>query len=551
MATDYLQKVKDKEEEFSALYTRHDSDRDLLYLTPYVMMDASGNNKVPDIVNVTLNIPGRFAHDVVAILGTAKEQIVVESEDKNLDTAYIEDFQRAGFSAANERLRLRNKWELNPWFDFHSSNRGGCAAKCLFQMVDGVLVADITPWDRRYVTYATGVKGLDWAGNKMIKTKDSIEGQTWAQEKGFTIDAKEAEVLEVLTTEHVEIWVAGKKEFEQEHDFGFCPVVIQTVTLGSMFSDKDSLAHQGEGIFFLIREAIPELERLLSIMQTLNLKTVKGPVQWESKEGQLKDPPEYEDVQASGAITSADIGGGAKRIDFGDAQRSAQLAYSIMREAIRDATVAASDLGVIESPPASGVRAMVAGESRDQLLGPRLGTKAFMNQGLANMFTAQVKLIGGSIELGTLAQKRTFDVGKLEGAYETHYKYTIKSAAVDAGRASLAAAYGNLIPDRAKRTEILQREDPDGDEKQLRWEEIERLVPEIKMRRDIKALIDMDEDAEARLVLAKLGVTLKQMLLGEVTPPKPEPKQEPKQVLSLFGGGGGRVQQPVVPEGEE
>jgi len=249
-------------------------------------------------------------------------------------------------------------------------------------------------------------------------------------------------------------------------------------------------------------------------------------------------------------MTSADIGGGVQNIDFGDAQRSAQLAYSIMREAIRDATVAASDLGVIESPPASGVRAMVAGESRDQLLGPRLGTKAFMNQGLANMFTAQVKLIGGSIELGTLGQKQTFDVGKLEGAYQTHYKYTIKSAAVDAGRASLAAAYGNLIPDRAKRTEILQREDPTGDEDQLRWEEMERLFPEIKMRRGIEALIKMDEDAEARIALAKLGVTLNQMMSGEVTPPKPEEEQEPKQVLSLFGGGaGGR--QTATPREEE
>ena len=67
-------------------------------------------------------------------------------------------------------------------------------------------------WDRRYVTYETGVKGLNWAGYKGIKAKDDIESQAWAREpkflvgeKEFTIPSKEAEVLEVLDTEHVEI----------------------------------------------------------------------------------------------------------------------------------------------------------------------------------------------------------------------------------------------------------------------------------------------------------------------------------------------------------
>ena len=559
----YLDKVKEKEAEFSALYSRMDKDRDLLNLVKYVMKDAGEKNAVPDIVNVTLNIPGRFANDVTAILGTAKEQVIVETEDKNLDTAYIEDFQRAAFASANARLRRQGLWDLNPWFDFHSSVRGGCAARCIFQIVDGVLVAEIAPWDIRYFTYGVGVEGLGWGAFKTTKTKDDVESQTWAKEIEFAISGKEAEVLDVWDTEHNEVWVAGKQVFEQEHSFGFCPVVIQRVTLGSMLADKDSLAHQGESIFFLIREAVPELERLVSIMQTLNLKAVKGPKGWASKEGQTATPPDYEEVMASGSMTAQDIGGGVSDINFGDAQRSAQLAYSIMSEAIREATAAAFDLGVIESPPASGVRAMVAGESRDQLLSPRLGTKAFMNQGLADMFTAQVIQIGktqgvSSVELGTPGHKRTFQVSKLGGAYETHYKYIIKSAAVDAGRASLAAAYGNLIPDRAKRVEILQREDPDGDERQLRWEEAEQISPAIRINRIIRDLLEMAErgdkhaEFEAELLSAEMGVNLKQMLAGEVMQqPKPERTQEPKQVLSLFGGGGAARRPRTIPEEEE
>jgi len=140
------------------------------------------------------------------------------------------------------------------------------------------------------------------------------------------------------------------------------------------------------------------------------------------------------------------------------------------------------------------------------------------------------------------------------GDFEGFYKYTIKSAAVDAARASLSAAYGNLIPERAKRVEILQREDPDGDEVQLRWEEIERIVPAIKMNRNIRALLKMaeegDKDAELEAEIASnfMGLTLKQMMAGEMAPPKPEPEDEPTQVLSLFGGGAGRATPTKRPE---
>lgn len=557
--TDYLQKVSDKKAEQSELIHRWKIDSDLLYLNKYIMKDKKGLHEVPDIINVTLNIPGRFANDVIATLGTAKEQSIVESDDRNLDTTNVEDFRKAGFASANARLRLQGRFELNQWFDFHSCIRGGCAARCLFRMVDGVLVPDVTPWDTGYVRYAAGAQGLGWAAYETTRQKDVIEAEYADELRTYhvNISGKSAEVLDVWTPEHNEVWVAKKKLLEQEHTFGFTPVVIQKVVLGSMLADKDSLEHQGESIFFLIRGVIPELNRLLSIMQTLNFTTLKPPAGWASRGGD-KPAPEYDEAMRPASMTPHEIGGGVTEIKFGDAQRSAQLAYGIMREAIREATAAASDLGVIESPPASGVRAMVAGESRDQLLSPRLGVKALMNQGLADMFTAQVIQIGGSVELGTLGHKRSFQTSKLDGEYEGYYKYTIKSAAVDAGRASLYAAYGDAIPRRAKAVEILQREDPDGDERQLRYEEIERLVPPIKIHRDIRALLEMAEkgdkyaELEAEIASSYMGMALKQILAGELSPPKPESGQEPKQVLSLYGGdvGGRSERAPVEEEGE-
>lgn len=564
MADTYFDLVKAKEEELSARYNRMDGDKDLLYLKKYVMMDAQKVPKaVPDIVNVTLNLPGRFFNDVISTLGTAKEQSIVETEDKQLDTTYIEDFREASFGAANARLRLQGKFELNPWWDFHSCSRGGAAARCVFRMgevmrgdkKEEALIPDIAQWDIRYVSYAIGANGLDWGAYKTMRKKDVIEAEPWAVEKGFILPAKQAEVIDVWDTEHNEIWVAGDKVFEQEHTYGFCPVVIQFVVIGSMLADEDSLEHQGESVFFLIRDAVPELERLISIMQTLNLKGVKPPMVVKVKGSKKVEDPEA--LTAMSSVTSVEPDEKIEPISYGDAQRSAQLAYSIMRESIKEATVAASELGVIESPPASGVRAMVAGESRDQLLSPRLGLRALMNQGLADMFTAQVIQLGGSVEIGTPGHTRTFQTSKLDGQYEGYYKYTIKSAAVDAGRASLAAAYGDAIPKKAKLVEIYQREDPDGDERQLRWEEIERLVPAIKINRDVRALLEMaergDENAmlEAEIASAQMGVSLQQMLAGETGELPPEKEDEPTQVLSLFGGNQGGGRQPPPAEEKE
>jgi len=552
---DYRKLVKAEEERQSARNARLDADKDILYLKKYVMMDAEGRNRVPDIVNVTLPLPGRFFNDVVSVLGTAKEQSIVETEDKGIDTTEIEGFREAAFGAANARLKLQGKFELNPWWDFHSCIRGGGAARCLFRMGtnkagESALIPDIAQWDIRYVTSAIGEQGLDWGAYKTMRTKDAIAAEAWAIEKNFTIAAKEAEILDVWSTEHNEVWVAGKKEFEQPHDFGFCPVVIQYVVLGSMLADEDSLEHQGEGLFFLIRDAIPELQRLLSIMQTLNLISVKPPKGWGSKDGK-QEPPEYDDAMRPASITGHELGGGVTDINFGDAQRSAQLAYSIMRESIREATVAASDLGVIESPPASGVRAMVAGESRDQLLSPRLGLKVAMNEGLADMFTAQVVQIGGSVDIGTPGHKRTFQTSKLDGEYEGYYKYTIKSTAVDAGRASLAAAYGDDLSWRTKAEEIYQLEDVDGEDRKRNIERAARLFPAVEARRVLESLIEDGRNEEAELASAQMGVELQQIMAGEMATPKPEQEQEPKQVLSLFGGGaGGREPKPTEEEVE-
>lgn len=542
---DYLQKVKDKKGEQRELETRWQADEDLLYLKEYVMKDAGDKHVVPDIVNVTLNRPAVFAANAISALGSASEQRVVVSNVDGFDTKYVEDFQRAGFDSSNDRLRKQGKPLLNPFADTQFFIRGRTARRVLFRMEEGVLIPDIACWDGRFTTYEIGESGLDWGAYEMTRSKAAIEA-----EYGIVVTGKTGKVLDVWDTTHNEVWIDGKEEKEQAHDYGFCPVVVQIVPIGygAMLLSEGSLKFEGESGFFLIRGIIPELNRLVSIMQTLNLKAVKPPIMQRIK-GKTKAAP-YKDLMDSGQTTAMEPTDSILPISYGDAQRSATIAYNGMSAALDQGTISPADLGTIERPPASGVRAIMAGEHINNLLAPRLEAKAGLNKQTAEMFTEQVIQMRGSVELGVKGHKRTFETGKLEGEYDTTYKYSFKSPSVDAGLYSLAGAAGHLIPDEAKRVEILQREDPDGDKKQLRWEEVERLSVAIKIYRGICSLKDVapNPDFEAELLAAELGVNVDQMLAGEISQqPKPEREDKPTQVVSLFGGGAGRVS----PEPEE
>ena len=560
---DLKKAFENKKTEFKDLQNRQDADRKLVELTKYVLNDVEGH-KVPYAISVTLNDIAVFDANVESALGSATEQVVVESEDKNLDTAYIEEFVRAAFASANSRLMKSGGFPLNPYFDQQMCRRGRGAARCLFRMENGLLIPDITPWDTRYVYYEMGSEGLVWAAYETTRSKDAI----LAEYPGANVGGKEAVVLDIWGTESNEVWVGGKKILEQKHHYGNVPVRVQVVPMGSMLADKDSQKNQGESIFFLIRDLVPELNRLVSIIQSLDMKALDNALLWKSTQGiEAEIIPGHRDLTKPGNVTAADIGGGAEPVNYGELKRSAYLLHSMIETRIQRGGVSNVDLGIMGNQPWSAIALVEIGEGRDQLFFPRLGSRGLLNRQLAEMLIDQIIRTGEtSVELGTRGHKRKFDVKKLGGEYNVLFKYFINSPKIDVARFSMAAAAGHLISDKSKRRDILQREDPEEDERWLRWEEIETLVPTIKMRRDIKALIEMaergDEDAEAEAKLAAdfLGITEEEILSGTTEKPKPKEEEKPQPLVPMFGKSGAASSaqkaaelqaQPRESEGEE
>ena len=544
MAETLLDKAKKKES--TDLTKRMDGDKDLLYLSKYQMKDKN-NNLIPGIINITLNDCAVFAANVIAALGGASEQIVVESEDKKLDTHYIEDFQRAAFASANERLRKQARPQLDPFVDEQMCIRGRGAARVLFRDKGGELIPDIMPLDTRYLVYGVGVDGLELTSYRMTRDKADIESE-YPEAKG-KVSGNDAIVRDIWTPKVNEVWVDDAKVKDDENTRGYVPVCMQIVPIGSMLMDKDSFSHQGESIFFLIRDLIPELNRLVSIIQTMNLASLKGAKQWASKEGTGATLPDRETYDSLGGMVPIDIGGGITLVPVADIKRAAMMLHTMIETRIQRGSLSNLDLGIMGNQPWSAIALIEIGEGRDQIFLPRLGARGLLKQDIAQMFTEQVIDLGHSVDLGTRGHKRTFEIGKLDGEYETTYKYFVKSPKIDVARLSMAGAAERYYDLKTILTHILQDEDPEGTIRKRYSDMAEKVSPVILKTRIIKSLIeegDEDSEYEAQLLSAEMGMSMEQIMAGEVAKEpeitKPPSVGEAKSpLLPLFAGAGGKT----------
>lgn len=543
----YWQDVKDKESEWNELFTRMDNDRDLVNLARYILKDVN-DKKLPNAISVTLNDPAVFAANVESSLSGASEQIIVESEDKNLDTTYIEDFIRASLAEASALQIRKGKWALNPFLDQQACRRGRLAARCLFRVENGILIPDITPWDARYVTYHMGVDGMKWAGFKAPRSKDDIESEAWAQEKKFTIPGKTAVVLDVWDSKVNEIWVDGKRVYDQPNPYGYPPVMIQLVPLGSMLADKDSVKYQGESIFFLIRDLLPELNRLVSIIQSLNQKAIDAALQWKSQEGTGAEAPDHDTITNTASVTPADMGGGAELVPYGELKRSAWLLHSMIETRIQRGSLSNLDLGIMGNQPWSAVSLIQIGEGRDQVFLPRLGTRGMGNQQLADMIIAQVIQSGErTVEIGTRGHKRSFDVSKLKGEFEILFKYFVKSPKIDAARMSLAGIAERYFDEETILKDILQAEDPDGIRTRRYYDMAAKVFPNVLRHRIVMNTIkiaeegDKDAEKEVQIMIGEMRASIEQVKAGNIPQIPQQSEGKPEPLMDLFGQAGGKT----------
>jgi len=521
------------------LFSRMDTDRNLVNLAKYELKDVNGN-KIPNSISITLNDPATFAWKVETYLNSAVEQVSVTAKNKRFDTAYIEEFIRACFTEADKMLTKKGLWPFNQFVDQQTCRRGRAAARVFFQVVDGKLIPDILPYDVRYSVYWYGVGGLDGWDYTITKSNDQIISEY----PDTDVPAGDTDVSEILTRKAIITYI-GNKPKVQPHKLEYVPVCYQPVSLGSMLQDPDTRQYQGESIFFLIRDLLPELNRLVSIIQSINLKALDRALQLRISKEQISSTMKLgtvDEVTAPGKVNGVPSDGGYDLMPIGKLEQDADRLRDMIERRVSDAM----SRFILQDPttPKTATEIIANLQDRDLIIAPRLVTRALLKQQIAEMFISQVRVSGEST---VTVDKRQFDVAKLTGDYQIEYKYSFKDSQAEIARTSMAASVRGLLPDYKIRREILQREDPDEDEELLRWEEAERLSPLVKMDRTIRSLLKQADDGmpgaeqEAQVLAVQFFSMLRQALAGTLPVPEAEPVKPSQPLVPVTTNTGASV----------
>ena len=529
---DYLQLHKDKKEDRQALNQRRNSDYELVTSYEYTMKDAD-DQKIKGVIHTTMNRLKVFRAYVLASLDKADERIVVESDDEAFDTSVVEDIIQRAFRSADLKLFKKGLFGLDPFFDEQSCMTGELASRVIFQEMAGVegqtyLDTDIAPWDARYITYEMGAEGLDWGGYELKKTKGVIASEAWAIEKNFTITAKDAMVIDLWTPEENIVYVEEKQVYTQPNIYGFVPICVQRVPIGTLLVGEGGEEHQMESIFFLVRDLINEYNRCLSILQTLNLLAIK-PALTEVTTGEAH---EYEDLASPGSSTPVSAPNAVQIVPYGEARRAMALALQEINRALDDGTLSRIMLGDLPGEM-SAVALVQIEKGQGQVYMPRLGARGLEKMQIAQMGIKQIQTLGiTSFELGVPGHRKVFNLSDLDGEYEINFTYTNRDPETDFARLSMATQYkvSELMDDLTIMERVMKSDDPKGDLRKVHRQRARQMSPALQMYDTLMAMAEDyengDESAavEIEILEAELGVTIDQILSGNLPQAQPQEK---------------------------
>jgi len=527
--------IEEKESEFSALYSRMDTDKDLCYGKAFKLLTVDGQ-EMPRVRNVTLPDGKMFARKTISVITGSNQQAVIEGEQlKDKETTLIEEFLKDAYIEADNRLAKRGITGLFPFLVEQACARGHLAARCLVRKVGKEIVMDILPIDSRYFVYELGVNGLKWAAYKTTRSKARIK-----EEYKVDVPGDEEVVWDVWENDKNTVFI-GEEVRTQPNPYKYVPFVWQMCPAGYMFGGTDNLSHEGESIFELSRDIFPEMNTLATVLQTLNVKAIKPDYQYESSEGVTAKKP-GKAPYGEGTVVPVEKDMGYKAFPLADIHAATKLFYAMWEARLQRATMAATDLGNLTFPlSGQAIRDL---SQKDDLVLPRLQLLAMFYQQLSRMIIRQYQQWGLKAELGEEGHRRVYFPKDLNGEYTIKYKYFSSSPMEKLANYSVANAAGNILSEDTKRRDILKLEDPDGEATKVRAEMAEKLDPAIALYRLSGSLIDADKPLEARLVADRLVALLKQRQMG-IEAPTPEVKEpEKKDLTPLLKGGSSKSETP-------
>ncbi len=562
--SDTMTEIQEMETYLNPLYKRMDRDRDIVRLNKYTLTGTGiyKDKEIPDTVSITMNQPAVFANAVTSILQNTTRQTRIEGQS-DTQNKQVENLIDDCFYTTDKRLQARRIQSLWFWICDHVVKRGPIGARWTF---DKNGLPRCLPVDIRYCPFREDDGELVMVANHTKRTVADIQKE-YPKAKLPTNSGKALfDVYDCWKKNINEIWVAGNKAEEYPNPYGLVPFVIQFPSAGDYLLDEGYIEFQGESVFFLIRDLIPEWNRLMSIEMTKAIETVRFPqVHQHSGEGE-EQPYAYK----VGTNTPYKEGEKPELLQTQDINRAFQGAENGISVAMQSGSISQAELGDV-SLDRTAVWIASQTEIRNKILLPRLSccTSFIANSGDLLAREYQAVEFEDPQPIGRAGQKKVYVPDELGDPDN----YTIEVIAMPDNKQQKLANYsvgialkGTLSKDTIIR-DIYSVDDPDGELDKIYAEEARQSNPIIFYFDQSSRLLDIadqkkGEEKDRYLMMAKIMAdsmveAIKRQKMQSVDQRRPEPQgtaelQLPKgngQALlalpSMMSGKGTGVEMPV------
>jgi hypothetical protein len=355
------------------------------------------------------------------------------------------------------------------------------------------------------------------------------------------------EVVDFWNSEKNTVFIEKQIAREQSNPYKYPPLIYVLCPAGSMLNTEGAVTHQGESILWADRELWTEKNRTATILQTLNVNTLFGALQYASNQGTNAPKPSTSPYKQK-TVHPVEKGGGYQPMPINDIKAATHLFYSVLETSLQRGSLAAIDYGTLTFPLSNLAITQLTGSRNDTLL-PRVQAKAMFYQALARMIIDQCIQLDQTLEIGKQGSKNTYTKADLEGDYTISFQFSTKSKEQDIANLQTAVASQGFLSNDTIRREVLKVEDPDGEDRKKKSEEVEKVDEVLFLFRRADSLLDADKpspkDQIEAYILAQRIVTIltQRNSMGTLSPIENKAGATTKtpskdEILGLLNAGG-------------
>jgi hypothetical protein len=571
---DTMKLVDDKITELNSLYKRMDNTKDKVY-NQGRNLQGFDNQDIKNVKNVKLPYPRIFANAVIMELMTSKRQTVIEGDLTDRQAAKIEEFLDDMRDQADEVLGKRGQPSIFSWWCSHVCIRSLIGIRWITQVEGNEFKMYPLLLDMRYVPFEYGNDGFNWFCNITHRSPSQIK----AEYPDAKVSGKaDVEVRDFWDSEKNEIWIDGKQytgqgHLNDQHQFGYPPVVIKSPATGFMLRDKGYIEHEAEDLLFLISNLYDVVNDQVSIEQSLALESILPPYMKPSDNpATIAKPPDSPPKMG-------ETKGVKKGEEWQLVPRENTLSNAFM--AARQDIARAMQLGGVNDIDIGNVDQQVSAvwittqtSIRNKFTKPRLDCIAEAEEQLARMIIDQyTKACEGKLQqtdLGKRGRKRTYAVKDMgdPDKYSIEYRLMTQNRTQEVANWAIASTALSMgAPERLVVRDILMSDDPDGWIREKELEAARKADPAIGLFEMALRYVEEAEEtedpheADAKRIQSKMLTERGVAVINERKQPAQMPEnvrvpevQQTKpnaQALMPLVGGGNQIVKPQAAPKEE